>query len=555
MGGIISLRDHETIRFAAGELSKLAGQCGISEETGYVLGTWDDCSEHGISLEALTEQADLNHAPEDAYWIDARNGKVLLSGKTERAVLFAVYAYAREQWGAHYPSPTAAEKPAVEAERTPLQLPVYSEPMFARRGFVIENVYDADFLLRMIDWLAKNRISELFLTFMLWDQMRDIVEPELAKRGMTLTLGGHSMKFFLNQPGPDQHTTAAAQENPYHSKWQFNYSDDSWQDEFCSRIASYCADIPMLTRVSMWPEDVGVNSASGEKGDFLKGYIKFTERLQRKLAEQAVNVAVEHIAYNAGLSWDMLEREGVNTSQTADTLFAYWGRDYSLPYSAADEAGLRAYEALQDWRNATREQSREFTIFEYYSDHFMMSWLFPALARRIADDVIDYKRIGVDGIVDLIVPYVPKKAKPEGTVPTLEQYDWKWIHGYNSFIFASLTWGDSLQQAERNALTAYSPEEREAVKRLLAEIESITAPITAWNVPLFPARAADPEKVDRSEQTERIAELLHQLTKLADHVPPVTAGSTSAMQSFHAYVSGLAHWAGVLEQEWRAKLQ
>lgn len=550
--GIVCLREQATLQFAGEELARLSRQYGKPLQGSFVLGTWEDCAAAGISLEALTDRTDGRRGGGDAYGMTPYNDGILLSGRTERAVLFAVYDYAREQWGAHYPFPDqAGEAPHGQpiAGTGALTEARYAEPLFSRRGFVIENVYDADFLLHMIDWLAKNRVSELFLTFMLFDSLRDVIEPELAKRGMTLTLGGHSMRFFLND---EKHAVSeAAQDNPYHSKWQFDYTDASWQDDFCRRIASYCAGVPLLRRVSLWPEDVGVNSEGGTA--FLSGYLRFTERLQRQLAEAKVNAEVEHIAYNAGLSWDMLERKGSEASESIDTLFAYWGRDYSRSYTSSDEAGARAYAGLQDWRTATRAKGRELTIFEYYSDHFMMSWLFPVLAERIEADLLDYKRLGIDGIVDLIVPYVPKKSKPEGTVPPLDAYDWKWIHGYNSFIFARLTWGGSLEQAREEYLSAYAPAERDAVRRLLAAIERTAAPLTAWNVPLFPARAADPEQVEEGAFIERVANMLQNVARLAEELPALTEKSTPAMRKFHAYVSGLAHWSGVLESEWRAK--
>lgn len=560
---IVLLRNQKTLQFAAEELAKLlkefggAEQADISTISGggapagkFVLGTYEDFRSSGISLEGLPQDAE--EAGEDAYAIAPWNGGVLLAGATERAVLFAVYAFAREQWKVSFPFPNRPEPTGGirTASWVPAQ-PIFSKPLFARRGFVIENVYDANFLVKMIDWMAKNRVSELFLTFMLWDRMREVIEPELDKRGMTLTLGGHSMRFFLERERNE--AEAAVQDHPYHSRFQFDYEDESWQEEFCERIARYCAAVPLLTRVSMWPEDVGVQSGDGSDGSFIAGYIRFTERLKRKFAEKQVNVEVEHIAYNAGLSWEMLERKSANASAELDTLFAYWGRDYSESYPSSTEEGARAYAALQDWRQATAQQGRKLTIFEYYSDHFMMSWLFPALAEQIAKDVQDYRRIGADGIVDLIVPYVPKPNKPAGTVPMLEEYDWQWIHGYNSFIFASLTWGDSLEEARDHYLRAYAPEERPAVEQLLSEIERVVAPLTRWNVPLFKARAADPEKAGDTPHGGRIADMYRDVTRLSEQLPALAEHATLAMREFHAYVSGLVRWAAVLEREWRER--
>src|SRR5690606_7713280 len=133
-------------------------------------------------------------------------------------------------------------------------------------------------------------------------------------------------------------------------------------------------------------------------------------KLQSAVAAVRPEVKVEHIAYNAGLSWEMLERLEAEASGTVDNLYAYWGRNYGAPLAdAAAPETLRAFRSLTDWREQTAARGRELTVFEYYSDHFMLSYLFPMLTGRIAEDLREYHRLGVDGVINLVVPY---RAKP-----------------------------------------------------------------------------------------------------------------------------------------------
>ncbi|WP_424767589.1 hypothetical protein [Paenibacillus sp. sgz302251] len=180
--------------------------------------------------------------------------------------------------------------------------------------------------------MAKNRMSEIFCTFQLWDRLRHKLEPEIAKRGMKLTLGGHSMKFFLNGAGPEGQTA----DHPYTAKKQLDYTDISWQNNFFHRLSAYCKEISTLDRISLWPEDIGVQQQNGAavQGQklFLHTYLEFTERLKEALLKALPSVQIEHIAYNAGFFWEILDGSGANNSNQLDTLFAYWGRSYVHPF-------------------------------------------------------------------------------------------------------------------------------------------------------------------------------------------------------------------------------
>src|SRR5690606_36340658 len=138
-------------------------------------------------------------------------------------------------------------------------------------------------------------------------------------------------------------------------------------------------------------------------------------------------------------SWDMLELPGgMATSEELNTLYAYWGRDYSEPWSPDSRPeDARAFAALESWTRETNRQNRQICVFEYYSDHFMLSPLFPSLPERIHDDLTRFKSLGIDAVTNLVVPYPQAGA----------DYSWKWAQGYNSYLFARMSWGDSYDDA------------------------------------------------------------------------------------------------------------
>ncbi|MNI00033.1 hypothetical protein D3C73_528170 [compost metagenome] len=285
----------------------------------------------------------------------------------------------------------------------------------------------------------------------------------------------------------------------------------------------------------MWPEDIADRQAE----DFLEHYILFTEQLDTYLRESGLVIAVEHIAYNAGLAWNMLERSGVNPSESVDTLFAFWGRDYRYGYdNSPHESDRRAKGSLEDWTHELGRTDRKLTIFEYYSDHFMLSTLFPFLPRQILDDVAYYEKQGVFGMVNLVVPYT-------GTDP----YPWKWVHGFNSYVFCKALWNDNLEAILDDYYASYPESERASVRALFEVIEAKIAGITSWNVPLFPARAVDPEKA--KARKEQKATLLAALKDIRVSIQAVIQQSDIALDSEpYQYAQHIVDYTEVLYCRW-----
>ena len=61
----------------------------------------------------------------------------------------------------------------------------------------LETINDPGYINSLIDWGVKNGQNEYFFTFFLWDEIKSYVAPELQKRNVDVTLGGHSLSYLL----------------------------------------------------------------------------------------------------------------------------------------------------------------------------------------------------------------------------------------------------------------------------------------------------------------------------------------------------------------------
>ncbi|QTC40362.1 hypothetical protein I7V34_14340 [Bacillus sp. V3] len=501
MKAIAYFNDHVTTLFAVEELRRLFRDAGIEAAV-----TKDGHSDHEQGAIFLMLEKEYNTAEWCADQVSLKNDgfaviedekRVWIVGKEERSLLYGVYDYCAKKLG--YSWIHLSEK---RRHPSPENAACLEEPLFKRRGNVIETVDDPIYIIRLIDWGVKNGLNEFFFTFFLWDKIRRYVEGELAKRSMNVTLGGHSLSFLIEEKGQQA----------------LHFLEDSGlQDRVIKRIENICRESPGVTRVSLWPEDVGIGKE--EHADFMPAYIAFTEKLKTVLGK--LNVEVEHIVYNAGLEWNMLERSGgTEASREADVLYAYWGRDYSRSLHHRRGGQARAADSLKDWRAETMKNGRSFTVLEYYSDHFMLSELFPPLLNRMKEDMDDYKDLKVDGILNLIVPCHLKSDR-------LADYPWKWIHQLNNYMFAGLSWGKEFSALADDYRSFLGKDHFST----LLKLEKVIARHTSWNVPLFPARIVDPEKVEGRKAGRKIIRFLDEVIDLLESQTPAVDDRLLAIQT------------------------
>ncbi|MBD8034422.1 MULTISPECIES: hypothetical protein [Solibacillus] len=424
----------------------------------------------------------------------------VIRGNTSRSLLYGVYKLIEKIEGIVFFDLYLPKKIVAQGITGTYE----GNPKFARRGNVFETIDDIPFLKSMLDVGTKNGLNEAFFTFFLWDEVKEVLLPEIRKRGIDVTLGGHSLRYLVAKANGATVSGKSAADGAVNDligeETEFTAANaiknhDFLQDEKAQQaviqiIVSYCKAEPVIRRISLWPEDVG---AKGEDAKlFLTQYIAFTEKLQEALVMANLQVEVEHIVYNAGLSWEMLERKGHQVS-SANVLYAYWGRDYSQNFTS--QIDQRAWDSLLDWRSATDKQV---TVFEYYSDHFMLSELFPLLFNRLAMDTERYKEIGCNGMVNLVVP-LHKVAKAQ---PHMEHYDYQQYQQLNNIVFARSLW-----EGVETVFYLMSP----SMQQLSGKIEGLFAQISQYNATFFPNRVVEAKN---SKCKSEVLELLNAMEQL-----------------------------------------
>lgn len=459
----------------AGHESMICGRAAFTESHNrIILITTIDYHAFGNNKNPITVK-------DDGFAFVRIDNDVWIVGNEPRSILYGVYRYCREQFG--YRWIELDKEIIVQPMSTTKEALTIHEPLFARRGNILETINDPAYIQSLIDWGVKNGHNEYFFTFFLWDDIKSYVTPALQKRGVYVTLGGHSLSYLIKEIQKDTDVNMLGQDG----KLKFFAESTYLQDKVIDKIVAICSENKVITRISLWPEDIGIDekNASG----FLPTYIRFTEKLKEVLNEAGLQVEVEYIVYNAGLSWNMLEREDqTEASGQVDALYAYWGRDYSSEIDADEPRQVRAYQALRDWNEETKKQGRSLTVLEYYSDHFMLSELFPPLLMRIQRDLKDYKQINVNGILNLIVPIHQKQDE------RMVNYPWKWIHHLNNYTYTRIAWGEKYEIVVEEYFSILN-EDKVAFRDMLVELEKLVPQHTKWNSSLFPARVVDPEKV------------------------------------------------------------
>ncbi|MDC3412162.1 hypothetical protein NC797_01310 [Aquibacillus sp. 3ASR75-11] len=485
MKSVLYYSKHITVLFAVEELRRLMEKEDACTNTSFDgdhihLMLESDYNESSFCINKLY----LKH---DGFAILEDHSDVWIVGKEERSILYGVYQFCEQRFGYRW---VGFEEKIDQQYKNTNQIVQIQEPLFSRRGNIIETINDPSYINQLIDWGVKNGLNEFFFTFFLWDEVRSSIIDALAKRDLKVTLGGHSLTFLINtlQVG-----------NTKTQNISFFAKDNSIQDLVIDKIIEICEADSIISRISLWPEDVGVSDSG-----FMQTYITFMEKLKTKITSRKLDVEVEHIVYNAGLAWNMLERDDkTKPSSHLDVLYAYWGRDYSQAIDHSNQEQIRAYDALIDWKMQTATKNKKITVLEYYSDHFMLSEIFPPLMNMINQDIQSYKITNINGLLNLIVPYHAKDPNSEMT----QKYPWKWVQLINNYFYAGLSWGKDYNEASQKFFSAFG-ENGDQYQKLLKELEPILSKHTSWNVPLFPARLVDPEKVDYTGDIDSIINYL-----------------------------------------------
>ncbi len=164
---IMTLEDHETIRFAASELQRyleavtrqtvqVRRAAGHDPERSIMIGR---ASAGGMTLPEVDDPSF-----DDAVGIRVHDGTGLICGNNHRSVLLAVYRYLTEigcRW--IRPGPSGEIIPGPEAIEQSVDL--VETPSYRHRGICIEGAVSYENVRDTIDWLPKVGLNSYFIQF------------------------------------------------------------------------------------------------------------------------------------------------------------------------------------------------------------------------------------------------------------------------------------------------------------------------------------------------------------------------------------------------------
>lgn len=149
----------------------------------------------------------------DAYTIRVRGDSLLLIGGSDRAILYAAYDLL-ERLGCEWLAPALAfyrgAHEIVPRRRTLTYAPagdVVERPAIGTRILDVGQAasYDTTSLRQLVAWLPKLRFNTVRFPAdyggngrVKWDDWRAVIAPELARRGLSIEVGGHGYQNYLN---------------------------------------------------------------------------------------------------------------------------------------------------------------------------------------------------------------------------------------------------------------------------------------------------------------------------------------------------------------------
>ena len=256
---------------------------------------------------------------DDAFAIHVMSDRVVLSGQTERAALYATYAFL-EELGCRWLAPAFDFYKGIGHEVVP-RLRDW-EPRPGRRRFQPTFLYRRRTLdegrsstvantIQLIEWMAKNRLNALEFSIdyegtgrFIWNSVRGRLVPQLRKRGMLIFVGGHGYQNFLH---PDEFFDRYPEwfgqidgQRTRNANCVFNTTSRGALRMFVSRVVEYLQEHPEIDILNLWPPDHvrwSEDRKSLAQGSPSRRQAIVTKAVRDGLRRRRIPVLVETTAY------------------------------------------------------------------------------------------------------------------------------------------------------------------------------------------------------------------------------------------------------------------
>ena len=449
---IISLRDQETMLYAADELLKYLER--VSPE----LLAMEDASIRLGLLEDLGLPADEVEDPvlEDLIDADIRNGSGYIAGSNPRSVLMGVYRYLRSA-GCAWPRPGKDGEYIPRKDLRAHSFRFREKAAFPFRGQVIEGAVSLEMVLDTVEWLPKVGMNLFSLQSVVpyfvmtrWyehtgstvkadehmsyermlQELQPIMERKIKKCGLLLQCLGHG--YLLEPWGvhckrkglycelPDDlrpHLALVNGKREYiqgYPNWtQLCLSDDEARAKVIDWVVNYAKNKPYVDLMSMGLADASNNQCECEKCRSQRTadlYVRYLNELDAALTKEGLDTRIAMSVY-IETYWPPI-RERLNNPGRFVMQVASTSRSYCLPFSAKRYDGpLPPYQKnnyqmkrdfaltlsfVDEWRKIF-DGKRVLTEYYLYTDHFFDPGYFQ-VSKLIHDDAAMLPAIGFHGM-------------------------------------------------------------------------------------------------------------------------------------------------------------
>jgi hypothetical protein len=215
----------------------------------------------------------------EEYCISRESQNIILSGGSDRAILYSVYDFLH-YLGCQWFAPEFATYKGF-SEHIPQKLILFYDykadihecPDFAYRKLDIEEgrTHNEANLKKIIEWMPKLRFNILMVPLdyggagrVKWDNWRKELTPELKKRGLIIEIGGHGYQNFLNAGmekgllfqehpdwfGKDKNCAPSSKANLV-----FNTTNKDAVEYLIGNVITYIKQHPEIDIFDFWPPD------------------------------------------------------------------------------------------------------------------------------------------------------------------------------------------------------------------------------------------------------------------------------------------------------------
>jgi hypothetical protein len=356
-------------------------------------------------------------ATED-YIISTESGNIVLSGGSDRAILYSVYNFLHSL-GCEWFAPDLAIYNG-SGEHIPRKSilfyhytkDIYEHPVFAYRKLDVEEgrTHNAANLRKIIEWMPKVRYNILMVPLnyggsnrVKWDNWTKELTPELKKRGLMIEVGGHGYQNYLNAGmengtlfkehpdwfGKDKNCMPSPQQNLV-----FNTSNKDAVRYLINNVIKYIEQHPEINIFDFWPPDgARWNDCPQltEKGSPVERQAKLVNEVDSAIKKVRPDLLLEMIAYQPVL----MPPEKVQLNK--NILVDFCPINQSFEKQIYDSGSLNNYsyqQALKLWRQTFKGDIGLYSYYRKYAWHSLPN----VIPHYIQRDLQWYSNLPLQGI-------------------------------------------------------------------------------------------------------------------------------------------------------------